>query len=170
MDVERPKYNSRSIDKSIPHIPTSAFVHTGLRDSYWANELAYYEYSHNHLDGIPLRVVTLLFTFKKVILGQLKLYLELLKRYRTTTELYQYEPDSKVNIVLKDKTIQMELRISLITKLIFGFHHWITSWNSQLMRNVITHEFVHIVQPSFNEKKANHSLYFIYNGYLMKSS
>lgn len=69
--------------------------------------------------------------------------------YRPITDLYGYEPDSKVHIILKDYEDysngaafffdnKIEIWAPALNSPLRGAHDWI--------RNVITHEFTHIVQ------------------------
>ncbi|MEM1126534.1 MAG: hypothetical protein AAGI71_07780 [Bacteroidota bacterium] len=84
--------------------------------------------------------------------------------YGPITELYGYEPDTKVSIVLKDYEDysngaayffdnKIEIWAPALMTPLRGDHNW--------LRNVITHEFTHIVQVQ-KTMKANRRLPFLY--------
>src|SRR5690606_23179554 len=84
--------------------------------------------------------------------------------YGPITALYDYEPDTKVSIILKDFEDysngaayffdnKIEIWVPALDSPLRGDHNW--------LRNVITHEFTHIVQVQAT-MKASRQLPFIY--------
>jgi Tol biopolymer transport system component len=77
--------------------------------------------------------------------------------YPDVTELYEYEPDSKISIVLNDRLDyangaayffdnKIEIWLPSLDSPLRGTHNW--------LRNVITHEFVHIIQIQASLKRS----------------
>lgn len=77
--------------------------------------------------------------------------------YPDVTSLYDYEPDSKISIVLNDRLDysngaayffdnKIEIWLPALDSPLRGTHNW--------LRNVITHEFVHIIQIQSSLKKS----------------
>lgn len=88
--------------------------------------------------------------------------------YGPITDLYQHEPDTKVSIVLKDYQDysngaayffdnMIEIWVPALDTPLRGDHNW--------LRNVITHEFTHIVQVQ-KTMKANRRVPFFYFQFL----
>ncbi|MDZ7719015.1 MAG: hypothetical protein U5K72_09390 [Balneolaceae bacterium] len=90
--------------------------------------------------------------------------------YRPITELYDYEPDRKVSIILRDREDyangaayffddKIEIWIPPLDTPLRGTHQW--------LRNVITHEFTHIVQMGASMKRSPtiQSIYFQWLSY-----
>lgn len=90
--------------------------------------------------------------------------------YGPITGLYQYEPDRKVSIVLRDREDysngaafffddKIEIWVPALDTPLRGTHNW--------MRNVITHEFTHIVQlqASMTRTKTIPAIYFQWLSY-----
>jgi len=77
--------------------------------------------------------------------------------YGPVTSLYQHEPDRKVSIVLRDREDfsngaafffddKIEIWVPALDTPLRGTHHW--------LRNVITHEFTHMVQLGASMKRS----------------
>lgn len=90
--------------------------------------------------------------------------------YQPITEFYDFEPDRKVSIVLRDREDfangaayffddKIEIWIPPLDTPLRGTHHW--------LRNVITHEFTHIVQMGASMKRSStlQSIYFQWFSY-----
>lgn len=90
--------------------------------------------------------------------------------YRPITDLYDYEPNRKVSIVLRDREDyangaayffddKIDIWIPPLDTPLRGTHQW--------LRNVITHEFTHIVQmgASMNRSPTIQSIYFQWLSY-----
>lgn len=90
--------------------------------------------------------------------------------YRPITDLYDYKPDRKVSIILRDREDyanvaayffddKIEIWISPLDTPLRGTQQWI--------RNVITHEFTHIVQMGASMKRSPkiQSIYFQWLSY-----
>ena len=90
--------------------------------------------------------------------------------YDPITSLYEYEPDGKISIVLRDREDysngaafffddKIEIWLPALDTPLRGTHNW--------LRNVITHEFVHIVQiqASMTRTKTVPAIYFQWLSY-----
>ncbi len=90
--------------------------------------------------------------------------------YEPITSLYNYEPDRKISIVLRDREDysngaafffddKIEIWVPALDTPLRGTHNW--------MRNVITHEFTHIVQlqASMTRTKTIPAVYFQWLSY-----
>ncbi len=118
---------------------------------------AYYEYSHNHLGWYSIESSHFIIHFQEGNSRSAQVVSRIAEEiYNPITELYQYEPDSKVNIVLKDREDysngaayffdnKIDIWVPSLDSPLRGTHNW--------MRNVITHEFVHIVQIQASMKR-----------------
>ena len=96
----------------------------------------YYDYSHNHLEWFTVESEHFLIHFQEGNSRSAKVTARIAEEiYLPITELYQLEPDQKVSIVLKD-------RDDYSNGAAYFFDNKIDIW----LRNVITHEFTHIIQ------------------------
>lgn len=110
----------------------------------------YYDYSHNHLEWFTIEGEHFLIHFQEGNSRSAKVTARIAEEiYSPITDLYQYEPDEKVSIVLKDRDDysngaayffdnKIEIWLPALDTPLRGTHNW--------LRNVITHEFTHIVQ------------------------
>lgn len=110
----------------------------------------YYDYSHNHLEWFTVESEHFLIHFQEGNSRSAKVTARIAEDiYGPITELYQLEPDQKVSIVLKDRDDysngaayffdnKIDIWLPALDTPLRGTHNW--------LRNVITHEFTHIVQ------------------------
>lgn len=110
----------------------------------------FYDYSYNHLQWYTIESEHFMVHFQEGNSRSAQVVSRIAEEiYDPITELYQHEPDSKVNIVLKDREDysngaayffdnKIDIWVPSLDTPLRGTHNW--------MRNVITHEFVHIVQ------------------------
>ena len=110
----------------------------------------FYEYSHNHIGWYFIESSHFIIHFQEGNSRSAQVVARIAEEiYTPITELYQYEPNSKVNIVLKDREDYSNGAAYFFDNKI---DIWVPSLDSPLrgtnnwMRNVITHEFVHIIQ------------------------
>lgn len=110
----------------------------------------FYDYSHNHLEWFTIESDHFLIHFQQGNSRSAKVTARIAEEiYTPITELYQLEPDQKVSIVLKDRDDysngaayffdnKIDIWLPALDTPLRGTHNW--------LRNVITHEFTHIVQ------------------------
>ena len=110
----------------------------------------YYDYSHNHLEWFTIESEHFLIHFQEGNSRSAKVTARIAEEiYLPITDLYQHEPDQKVSIVLKDRDDysngaayffdnKIDIWLPALDTPLRGTHNW--------LRNVITHEFTHIVQ------------------------
>ncbi|MEO9884781.1 MAG: hypothetical protein ABJR05_13360 [Balneola sp.] len=110
----------------------------------------YYEYSFNHLEWFTVESDHFLIHFQEGNSRSAKVIAKIAEEiYTPITELYEHEPDEKVSIVLKDREDysngaayffdnKIDIWVPALDTPLRGSHNW--------LRNVITHEFTHIVQ------------------------
>ncbi|MEP1150851.1 MAG: hypothetical protein ABJH08_03890 [Balneola sp.] len=110
----------------------------------------YYDYSYNHLEWFTIESDHFLIHFQEGNSRSAKVTARIAEEiYQPTTDLYQYEPDQKVSIVLKDREDysngaayffdnKIDIWVPALDSPLRGTNNW--------LRNVITHEFTHIVQ------------------------
>lgn len=110
----------------------------------------YYDYSYNHLEWFTVESDHFLVHFQEGNSRSAKVTARIAEDvYQPITDLYQYEPDQKVSIVLKDREDysngaayffdnKIDIWLPALDSPLRGTHNW--------LRNVITHEFTHIVQ------------------------
>jgi Tol biopolymer transport system component len=119
--------------------------------STWAQtNPEFYDYSYNHLQWYTIESDHFMVHFQEGNSRSAQVVSRIAEEiYDPITELYQHEPNSKVNIVLKDREDysngaayffdnKIDIWVPSLDTPLRGTHNW--------MRNVITHEFVHIVQ------------------------
>lgn len=109
-----------------------------------------YNYSHNHLPWFTIESTHFSVHFQTGNSRPAQVISKIAEEiYPDITELYQYEPDSKISIVLNDRLDysngaayffdnKIEIWLPALDSPLRGTHDW--------LRNVITHEFTHIVQ------------------------
>lgn len=110
----------------------------------------FYDYPHNHLEWFTVESDHFMIHFQEGNARTAKVVSRIAEEiYDPITELYQYEPDKKVSIVLKDRDDysngaayffdnKIDIWVPSLDTPLRGTHNW--------MRNVIAHEFTHIVQ------------------------
>ncbi|MBO6572341.1 MAG: PD40 domain-containing protein [Balneola sp.] len=126
------------------------FFSLGINSVYSQTSPLYYDYSHNHLEWFTIEGEHFLIHFQERNSRSAKVTARIAEEiYKPITELYQYEPDQKVSIVLKDRDDysngaayffdnKIDIWLPALDTPLRGTHNW--------LRNVITHEFTHIVQ------------------------
>lgn len=109
-----------------------------------------YDYSHNHLPWFTIESDHFLIHFQQGNSRPAQVISRIAEEiYPDITQLYQYEPDSKISIVLNDRLDysngaaffldnKIEIWLPALDSPLRGTHDW--------LRNVITHEFVHMIQ------------------------
>jgi len=132
---------------------------------------AYYDYSYNHLEWFTIESDHFMIHFQEGNSRSAQVVSRIAEEiYDPITELYQHEPNTKVSIVLKDREDysngaayffdnKIDIWVPSLDTPLRGTHNW--------MRNVITHEFVHIVQiqASMKRKRSIPILYFQWLSY-----
>ena len=135
-----------------------------LGSSYWDNALLfaqtnpmYYDYSYNHLDWYTMESEHFMVHFQEGNDRSAQVVSRIAEEiYGPITELYEHEPDEKVSIVLKDREDysngaayffdnKIDIWVPALDAPLRGTHSW--------MRNVITHEFTHIIQIQVGLKR-----------------
>jgi len=126
------------------------FFSLGIHSVYSQTSPLYYDYSHNHLEWFTIESDHFLIHFQEGNSRSAKVTARIAEEiYTPITELYQLEPDQKVSIVLKDRDDysngaayffdnKIDIWLPALDTPLRGTHNW--------LRNVITHEFTHIVQ------------------------
>lgn len=117
-----------------------------------------YDYPQNHLEWYTVESEHFLVHFQKGNSRSAKVVSRIAEEvYTPITELYQHEPDEKVSIVLKDREDysngaayffdnKIDIWVPALESPLRGTHNW--------LRNVIAHEFVHIVQIQKGMKRS----------------
>ena len=110
----------------------------------------YYDYSYNHLDWYTIESEHFMVHFQEGSDRSAQVVSRIAEEiYGPITELYDHEPDEKVSIVLKDREDysngaayffdnKIDIWVPALDTPLRGTHRW--------MRNVIAHEFTHIIQ------------------------
>lgn len=110
----------------------------------------FYDYPQNHLKWFTIETTHFLIHFQEGNSRSAQVTSRVAEEiYTPITDLYQYEPDGKVSIVLKDREDysngaayffdnKIDIWLPALDSPLRGTHNW--------LRNVITHEFTHIVQ------------------------
>lgn len=121
--------------------PTTGFSQT---------DPALYAYPYNHLPWYTIESEHFLIHFQDGNSRSAQVVARIAEEiYDPITELYQHQPDEKVSIVLKDREDysngaayffdnKIDIWLTALDSPLRGTHNW--------LRNVITHEFVHIIQ------------------------
>jgi len=117
----------------------------------------YYDYSYNHLDWYTMESEHFLVHFQEGNDRSAQVVSRIAEEiYGPITELYEHKPDEKVSIVLKDREDysngaayffdnKIDIWVPALDAPLRGTHSW--------MRNVITHEFTHIIQIQVGLKR-----------------
>ena len=117
---------------------------------YGQTDLQFYGYSYNHLKWSTIEGDHFLIHFQEGNSRTAQIVSRIAEEvYKPITELYQHEPNTKVSIVLKDREDysngaayffdnKIDIWIPALDTPLRGTHNW--------LRNVISHEFTHIVQ------------------------
>lgn len=142
-----------------------------IRSAYAQTGPEYYEYPQNHLPWFTIESDHFLVHYQlgnsrsaqvaSVVAEQV---------YEPVTTLYDHRPEKKVSILLRDREDysngaayffddKIEIWVPSLDTPLRGTHHW--------MRNVITHEFIHIVQlqASMKRSKSIPAVYFQWLSY-----
>ncbi len=110
----------------------------------------FYDYPHNHLPWYTIESEHFLIHFQEGNSRSAQVVARIAEEiYGPVTNLYRHHPDEKVSIVLKDREDysngaayffdnKIDIWLSALDTPLRGTHNW--------LRNVITHEFVHIIQ------------------------
>ncbi len=110
----------------------------------------YYDYPQNHLPWFTIESEHFMIQFQEGNSRSAKVIARIAEEiYGPITELYQHEPDEKVSIVLKDREDysngaayffdnKIDIWLPALDTPLRGTHNW--------LRNVISHEFTHIIQ------------------------
>jgi Tol biopolymer transport system component len=118
---------------------------------------AFYDYSYNHLEWYTIESDHFMVHFQEGNSRSAQVVSRIAEDvYGPITELYQHEPDGKVSIMLRDREDysngaayffdnKIDIWVPSLDTPLRGTHNW--------MRNVITHEFVHIVQIQASMKR-----------------
>lgn len=118
----------------------------------------FYDYPQNHLDWYTIESTNFMIHFQEGNSRSAKVVSRIAEEiYEPITNLYQYEPDTKISIVLKDREDysngaayffdnKIDIWLPALDTPLRGTHNW--------LRNVITHEFLHIVQLQKGMKRS----------------
>ncbi|MBN2667572.1 MAG: PD40 domain-containing protein, partial [Bacteroidales bacterium] len=145
-----------------------------LCNGYWAeaqDSPSYYSYPQHHLPWYTLESNHFLVHFQQGNSRSAQVASRVAEEvYPHITELYRIEPDSKTSIVLNDREDysngaayffdnQIDIWIPALDSPLRGTHDW--------LRNVISHEFTHIVQLKASMKKSRKlpAIYFQWLSY-----
>lgn len=119
---------------------------------------AFYSYPHNHLDWYTIESDHFLIHYQEGNDRPAQVASRISEEiYEPVTAFYDYEPDEKISIVLLDREDygngaafffdnKIEIWLPALDTPLRGTHNW--------MRNVITHEFVHIIQLQTSMKSS----------------
>jgi Tol biopolymer transport system component len=131
----------------------------------------FYDYPQNHLPWFTVESEHFMVHFQEGNSRSAQVVSRIAEEiYSPITELYQHKPDTKVNIVLKDREDYSNGAAYFFDNKI---DIWVPSLDTPLrgtknwMRNVITHEFVHIVQiqAAMKRKRSVPVMYFQWLSY-----
>lgn len=119
---------------------------------------AYYDYPYNHLEWYTIESDHFLVHFQEGNSRPAQVASRIAEEiYTPITELYDYEPDQKISLLIIDRLDysngaaffydnKIEIWLPSLDTPLRGTHSW--------LRNVITHEFTHIVQLQASMKKS----------------
>ena len=137
--------------KIIYRILFATAIGFSLVQSSWAQlNPSLYDYPHNHLNWYTLEGEHFMVHYQEGNYNSAQISISIADDiYKSITDLYSYEPKKKVSIVLRDREDysngaayffddKIEIWLPSLDTPFRGTHNW--------LRNVITHEFVHIVQ------------------------
>lgn len=131
----------------------------------------FYEYPHNHLPWFTIESEHFLVHYQEGSERSAQVSSKIAEEiYQPITSLYGLEPDRKISIVLRDRVDysngaafffddKIEIWVPALDTPLRGTHNW--------LRNVITHEFTHIVQlqASMKRTKTIPAIYFQWLSY-----
>ncbi|MFV1884681.1 MAG: hypothetical protein ACMZ7B_09350 [Balneola sp.] len=131
----------------------------------------FYDYPQNHLKWFSIESEHFIVHFQEGNSRSAQVTSRIAEEiYEPITSLYMYEPDEKVSIVLKDREDysngaayffdnKIDIWLPSLDTPLRGSHNW--------LRNVISHEFVHIVQiqASLKRKRKYPALYLQWLSY-----
>ncbi|TNE71887.1 hypothetical protein EP331_08415 [bacterium] len=121
-------------------------------------DLHFYGYSYNHLDWYTIESDHFKIIFQEGNSQSAQVISRIAEEiYGPITELYDHEPNTKVSIVLKDREDysngaayffdnKIDIWVPALDTPLRGTHNW--------LRNVISHEFTHIVQIQASMKNS----------------
>lgn len=121
-------------------------------------DVRFYEYPQNHLDWYTIESKHFLVHFQEGNSRSAQVTSRIAEEiFVPITNLYQHQPEEKVNIILKDREDysngaayffdnKIDIWLPALDSPLRGTHNW--------LRNVITHEFVHIVQIQKGMKRS----------------
>lgn len=129
------------------------------------------DYPHNHLDWYTIESQNFYIHFQEGNYTTAQLSSKIAEEiYEPVTGLYNHQPDKKVSIILRDREDysngaayffddKIEIWIPSLNTPFRGSHDW--------FRNVITHEFTHIIQlqASMKRSKSIPAIYFQWLSY-----
>lgn len=135
----------------------------GLLLFSWGNafaqtDVSFYDYPQNHLDWYTIESEHFLVHFQEGNSRSGQVISRISEEvYDPITSLYEYEPDEKVSIVIKDREDysngaayffdnKIDIWLPALNTPLRGTHNW--------LRNVIAHEFLHIVQIQKGMKRS----------------
>ena len=150
---------------------TALFLVGWISTTHAQTNPAFYEYPQNHLDWYTVESEHFMIHFQEGNSTTAQVVSRIAEEvYGPITELYQHEPDTKVSIVLKDREDysngaayffdnKIDIWVPSLDSPLRGTHNW--------MRNVIAHEFTHIVQiqVTMKRKRSFPVLYFQWLSY-----
>ncbi|RNC86111.1 MAG: hypothetical protein ED557_04895 [Balneola sp.] len=129
----------------------SLLLFVGISIPAWSQtDPRFYDYPQNHLKWYSIESDHFIVHFQEGNSRSAQVTSRIAEEiYGPITSLYKYEPDTKVSIVLKDREDysngaayffdnKIDIWVPSLDTPLRGSHNW--------LRNVITHEFVHIVQ------------------------
>jgi len=121
-------------------------------------DVTFYDYPQNHLDWYTIESEHFMVHFQEGNSRSAQVTSRIAEEvFSPITELYQYEPEEKVSIILKDREDysngaayffdnKIDIWLPALDSPLRGTHNW--------LRNVIAHEFVHIVQIQKGMKRS----------------
>jgi Tol biopolymer transport system component len=127
-------------------------------DTHAQRTPAFYNYPHNHLDWYTIESEHFLVHFQEGSSRPAQVASRIAEEiYGPITELYGHEPEHKISILIIDRLDysngaaffydnKIEIWLPALDTPLRGTHNW--------LRNVITHEFAHIVQLQASMKKS----------------
>ncbi|MEX0844162.1 MAG: hypothetical protein WD022_02730, partial [Balneolaceae bacterium] len=126
--------------------------------SFAQTDVQFYDYPQNHLEWYTIESEHFLVHFQEGNSRTAQVTSRIAEEiYDPITQLYEYEPDEKVSIVLKDREDysngaayffdnKIDIWVPALDTPLRGTHNW--------LRNVITHEYVHIIQIQKSMKRS----------------
>ncbi|MEX0681514.1 MAG: hypothetical protein WD097_09045 [Balneolales bacterium] len=127
-------------------------------DTFAQRNPAFYDYPQNHLDWYTIESDHFFVHFQEGNSRPAQVISRIAEEvYDPITELYDHEPDHKISILLIDRLDysngaaffydnKIEIWLPALDSPLRGTHNW--------LRNVITHEFTHIVQLQASMKRS----------------